>query len=209
VRIIKNPIIKSYLSIGDFVWLKGQKYKDIYKIIKMEYCIGTGKRFWRVFINDKNNNIIYKDGIKNFYLAKKQCVDCKKYKNLNNFYFANKRTGILTSTCKECNKKRATNFGRKHPEKRKNSYLKHKYGITLEQHKQMLKESNGLCEICGKEEIRKGIKGKVINLSIDHNHQSGKIRGLLCQNCNSSLGALKEDIKILENMINYLKKYNV
>lgn len=63
--------------------------------------------------------------------------------------------------------------------------LKHKYGITLETFNKMLETQGGVCFICGK-----GNQGKLINapLSVDHCHETGKIRGLLCSPCNSRLG---------------------
>ena len=81
------------------------------------------------------------------------------------------------------------------PEKRKNHKLKHRYGISLEDYKVMHLKQKGLCKICNSES----------KLHVDHDHKTGRIRGLLCFKCNNALGNINDDIKILEKMINYLK----
>lgn len=76
------------------------------------------------------------------------------------------------------------------------------YGMTLEEYDQLYEKQNGCCAICFiKEQPNK-------KLSIDHDHKTGKIRGLLCNPCNVSMGYAKEDIKILEKMIQYLEDHN-
>lgn len=73
------------------------------------------------------------------------------------------------------------------------------YGITVEQYNQMFVDQNGLCKIC---KNPKGSNEK--NLSIDHCHTTGKVRGLLCNKCNAGLGFFKDDISILTEAIKYL-----
>ena len=77
-----------------------------------------------------------------------------------------------------------------------NSYLR-KYGITLKQKEEMLKNQNNQCMICQ----------KIINISaaVDHDHETGKIRGILCFSCNSALGNFQDNINLLKNAIEYLK----
>lgn len=73
-----------------------------------------------------------------------------------------------------------------------------KYGLTEEQYQEMFKAQNGLCKICNNPEI---ITDKRVNgpkrLSIDHCHTTGKIRGLLCRNCNIGIGNLKHNPEFL------------
>lgn len=85
----------------------------------------------------------------------------------------------------------------------KNAYLKKRYGVTLDWYEAKLKEQKGLCAICGKPET-KSTKGKVYRLAVDHCHDSGKVRGLLCMNCNYGIGHMKHDPKILKAAIAYL-----
>jgi len=89
-------------------------------------------------------------------------------------------------------------------DKEKNKYLILTYGITLDDYNKMLEAQNGVCAICGQKETRKS-KYNDYTLSVDHDHKTGKVRGLLCHGCNNCLGTLKEDIEIFQNAINYLK----
>jgi hypothetical protein len=73
-------------------------------------------------------------------------------------------------------------------------------GITVEQYHEMAASQNGVCAIC------KGAGSKK-RLSIDHCHKSGKVRALLCDNCNTSLGLLKEDVKRILAVAEYAQKY--
>jgi len=83
------------------------------------------------------------------------------------------------------------------PERTRSHRLKYKYGITLTEYNSILEKQNGVCAICHKLNYR--------NLSVDHNHITGKIRGLLCDACNVSLGLLGEDIGSIERILVYLK----
>ena len=83
-------------------------------------------------------------------------------------------------------------------EKRKNRLLLKDFGITIHQYKEILSKQNNVCKICNKED-------PIRNLAVDHCHQTGKIRGLLCQKCNTSLGNFQDSIEILEAAIRYLK----
>lgn len=87
------------------------------------------------------------------------------------------------------------------PEKKqkvRNSKMKWRYGITIKDYDLMLIEQNNKCKICNKE-FKKGQ-----NICTDHNHNTGKIRGLLCLNCNTILGLSYENENILNNAIKYL-----
>ncbi len=83
---------------------------------------------------------------------------------------------------------------------------KYIYGISLEEYNKLLQDSNGICAICNQPET-KTLKGKIISLSIDHNHKTGKIRGLLCYKCNSVIGFTDENIDLLQKHIQYLQRY--
>jgi hypothetical protein len=80
------------------------------------------------------------------------------------------------------------------------SQIKSRYGIDKVQFESLLESQKGKCPICGDDfNIRKPY--------IDHNHKSGEVRGLLHRECNSLLGFAEEKIEVLQNTINYLKKY--
>ncbi|QNN99906.1 endonuclease VII [Pseudomonas phage phiPsa267] len=88
-------------------------------------------------------------------------------------------------------------------EKRKCRYLKKTYGISLEDYNLMLTAQNSSCKICLTTEPR-GV-GSVFH--VDHCHQSGSIRGLLCMACNIMLGKAQDNIETLKAAINYLEEY--
>ena len=87
------------------------------------------------------------------------------------------------------------------PDKLREWKLKHLYGITLEKYNQILYNQSGRCLICGVHHIELNK-----NLTVDHNHETGEVRGLLCMHCNLMLGYAKEDLKILKKAIEYLEK---
>jgi hypothetical protein len=79
------------------------------------------------------------------------------------------------------------------------AHLKCKYGISIEIYEQMLKDCGGVCQICGN-------PPKNRPLAIDHDHQTGAIRGLLCNGCNAALGRFGDDIPGLQAAIRYLER---
>lgn len=83
--------------------------------------------------------------------------------------------------------------------------IKREFGMEAHEYHNLELSQNGKCAICGDDEKSKRNK----NLSIDHCHETNKVRGLLCTNCNRAIGLLKDNIQILEKAINYLNKYNL
>ncbi len=95
-----------------------------------------------------------------------------------------------------------------HRKERISYTMKKRFGITLEQYSRILKEQNGVCAICGNKETHKHQSGKIKELAIDHNHITGKVRGLLCERCNHGLGKFNADsngIELLCSAISYLR----
>lgn len=86
--------------------------------------------------------------------------------------------------------------------------LKHRYGITPEQYSELFHEQNGRCSICGNEETARHNRSKEIQkLAVDHCHTTGKVRGLLCMDCNRGLGKFHDDPERLQKAIEYLTKH--
>lgn len=75
--------------------------------------------------------------------------------------------------------------------------LERVYGITIQEYEEMVKNQKGKCLIC---------HTKTTKLVVDHNHTTSKVRGLLCQKCNSALGIFKDSKVILQSAINYLER---
>lgn len=78
-----------------------------------------------------------------------------------------------------------------------------RWGLTPEAYESMLAGQGGVCACCGKPESAVHA-GKVRHLAIDHDHATGKIRGLLCSHCNLALGHTKDDPERLQKLIQYL-----
>ena len=145
----------------------------------------------------------------------KICSKCKVEKSDEEFYKNKKSKDGLRSVCVECkeeyrlsekgkevhrracSKYQKTEKGKKATRRKQ---LKRKYGITPDDYNKMLIEQNHVCIICGNSEKDK-------RLAIDHNHKTGRVRALLCQNCNMSLGYIENYIQNPEKWDNYLEVF--
>jgi len=121
----------------------------------------------------------------------KLCPKCGEVKPLYDYKVSFNGRKLSQSWCIMCNNKQER--------KRSKERSIQKFGITLKQYDKLLKKQNGKCKIC-KTETPKG-RGR---FHIDHDHSTGKIRGLLCQHCNLLLGHSKDDPEILTSAIRYL-----
>jgi hypothetical protein len=86
-------------------------------------------------------------------------------------------------------------------DKVKDLNLKRRFGITLEEYDKLLVKQNNSCAICKRNQTEFKIK-----LAVDHNHKTGEIRGLLCNNCNNGLGRFKDNKVLLSEAIKYLEQ---
>lgn len=105
----------------------------------------------------------------------------------------------------EKTRKWSQQWNEKNPEKRRELNRRktlQKFGLTLEQYQAMLERQKGVCGICGKENPSGG------NLAVDHNHVTGKTRGLLCGTCNTALHKLEKDRDWATRAIGYLDKFD-
>lgn len=144
------------------------------------------------------------------------CTKCKTEKEESCFSL-DKYNDRLHSWCKSCNNEKNKKWLKENKEKiqeyRKGRYsetkdkirwqvVKRKYGISENEYLEMLKKQGGGCAICGKIDAK---HWQTNNLLIDHCHTTGKVRGLLCNNCNTALGLVSDNIDTLKQMIKYLK----
>ncbi len=163
----------------------------------------------------------------------RRCTKCgQKFPETSEYFRPDKRyKNGLTTWCRVClraantknkrehrnssekNKVAARKYQKKYreanPDKYRSSQMKSVYGITLEQYNKMFENQKGLCAICGLPETHKNMYG-LKGLSIDHNHNTNKVRGLLCNNCNLAIGQLKVDsfgILNLQKATEYLRLY--
>lgn len=148
----------------------------------------------------------------------KKCNKCKESKSLEDFSKAQKSKDGRTAMCKLClytkrkeeRKKDPERFAQYRKEYKKGNFdsyretkLKNKFGVTLEWYDEKLAAQNNRCAICA---AHVSVLSK--NLAVDHCHTTGNVRGLLCAKCNLGIGILNDDINILQNAIEYLKKYS-
>lgn len=111
--------------------------------------------------------------------------------------------------CKSCkierrNKKKESMSTEEWNAQNKGYWLQHKYGISLEEYNAKVKEQNHKCAICFTDEVDVFKQ----TLYVDHCHNTGKIRGLLCHSCNVGLGVFKDSNTLLDNAKEYLRKYS-
>ena len=164
----------------------------------------------------KNN--FAKDGLK-------LCTGCKSVKPVNEFGKQTSRKDGLDYRCKICMKAylaeryknpevrmkiRSTNskWREENPDSETNNYLLRKYGITLDDYKQMFAEQKGVCAICSEPERTRRRKKLPENerLAVDHCHETGVVRGLLCFKCNTAIGSLGDTQETVMKVIYYLSK---
>ena len=151
------------------------------------------------------------------------CRTCGETKPGTEFAFdRSKPCGRTTSRCKAC----TAEYGRQHrrdhpeliraskakayaknPEATREYQLKRLYGLTRSQYDAMHAKQDGRCAICNREESALSNKAdRARGLSVDHCHDSGRIRGLLCARCNSAIGLLNHDGDLLRAAIEYLNR---
>lgn len=129
---------------------------------------------------------------------KKKCCRCKQEKDSGQFHKRLRNADGLRSECIECTRLQEKDYRTRKPEQGFLCKIKQKYGLSLEDYNLLLAESEGKCSIC-KEEVK---------LVVDHSHATGKVRGLLCQNCNAGLGMFGDKTGLLKEAIKYLEKSN-
>ena len=88
---------------------------------------------------------------------------------------------------------------------RRNINFKRKYSISLEQYRAMVTKQNSVCSICGLPETRKRENG-LTRLAVDHCHDTNKVRGLLCNNCNLAIGYFGDNIDVMASAVSYLRQ---
>lgn len=134
----------------------------------------------------------------------KVCIVCGDPKALSEFNYSSQK-GKNINTCKKCRVDQKRERDRidpyEHKRRTRNSNLKRKFGITLDDYEDMLFAQGGRCLICDiyDRELTK-------ELCVDHNHETGKIRGLLCNRCNTLVGFLEKNKDLLSMAFNYIKE---
>lgn len=156
----------------------------------------------------------------------KTCSKCGMPKEEKEFAARPDRPGRLFSRCRPCEKARKRQWQLDHPEIKREAngrwlranptqaklssrewarrnwgyFLRKYYDLSIAEYEQMLEAQGGVCAICKQADLRK-------RLSVDHDHTTGKVRGLLCNTCNRALGLLKDSIPVMTAATDYLKSW--
>jgi hypothetical protein len=161
-------------------------------------------------------------------LSTKRCKDCGQVKPLHDFYRAAGTRDGHRNDCKSCNlaaKKRRydadpakyigmvkrwqqANADRVNANHRKNNARPERkralrdgrtFGISADEFDELLEKQGGGCAVCGKRPER------VASLHLDHDHETGGVRGILCLSCNQGIGKFRDDPDLLERAASYLR----
>jgi hypothetical protein len=149
----------------------------------------------------------------------KTCSRCREAKEETEFNKDRQKPDGLFGWCKKCHAawskeyragrlavgdnptdKWRRNNQERHREHARRSELKKLYGITPEEYDELLASQNGVCAICSEPDPN-GIR-----LPIDHDHNTGRVRGLLCTPCNRALGGFKDNPALLRSALTYLEE---
>jgi hypothetical protein len=137
-------------------------------------------------------------------MVTKVCTQCKKEKPLEEYARRSSKEPWLKSACKECHRERARGYWKKNPlpkEIQRERNLKKSFGIGVEEYNKLLETQGGCCAIC---KVNACVSGR--NFAVDHDHNTGKIRGLLCKFCNTALGQFQDSKENLHNAMQYLER---
>lgn len=139
----------------------------------------------------------------------KTCSSCKEEKTTDLFYNYTKSKDGKFSQCKDCQKasvrKYKKKMGKAYYERERHYKWKSFYGLSEEDYKKMLYGQGGACAICEEDVHLENNNGK--RSAIDHCHESGKVRGILCNNCNRGIGFLGDKSKVVKKALDYLLKF--
>lgn len=160
-------------------------------------------------------------------MASKRCTKCGNVKDAHDFHKAKRGKHGRDSVCRSCKSNRQRqreaeywripeNKARKKASSRK-SYLKNRvktlercreyrlqklFGLSVDEYDELLSTQGGVCRICGRPPGKK-------RLSVDHDHATGRVRGLLCSQCNQMLGLGGDDPTVLEMAARYLRENGI
>lgn len=173
----------------------------------IEYCFGpallrttgavTNERFGFIRMDSLPQNVPQDNPSQ-----KKRCSKCRQWLPFNAFNGDKRSRTGLQYWCKACNakcKKETMTL-----EKQRDWDLRKHYGIRIKHYNQMLEQQGGVCAVCKMPETRIDFRtGVVVPLHVDHDHNTGDVRALLCGGCNAALGHMKEDPERIRALAKY------
>lgn len=196
-------------STGSFVWkinpaknvkagttAGGKSSKEGYWYVRLDNEEITLARFALFYMTGEwpERRVRYKNGDKSDH----------RYSNLTLY---NGVVGKFDHKTKEGRQAYQKAYRKLTPHIEKARALRDSFGLSLNEYEKMHDEQKGKCAICENPE-RHMRNGKVKALAVDHNHKTGAIRGLLCSDCNTGIGKLRDDPEIIRKAAKYLDKHN-
>lgn len=159
----------------------------------------------------ERSNTMKKNTLKAYTLSLfdegKICKKCNQWKQLSEFVQCYGRK-FSKDYCIECTSDYRKLYRALTYNASRQSYAdkarRYRYGVTAEWFANQMEIQGGVCAICLKPETSLSKLGNPLPLSVDHDHATGKVRGLLCAHCNRGIGALNDDPQILIQAIKYL-----
>lgn len=143
----------------------------------------------------------------------KQCYTCKEVKPLDAYTMSRENKDGLKGSCRPCRSRQSHEYQKKHVDatrkSRRKYNLKSKFGLDAEWYYETLEKQGGCCDICGDKQNTTRITELTPNprFAVDHNHDTGKVRGLLCCRCNRALGLFEDNTDSIERAIDYLERH--
>lgn len=139
----------------------------------------------------------------------KRCCRCGETKDESEFHKRPTNSDGLYGACKKCvladqkssRESRKADKKAHHAAIHKESNLRRKYDMTLDEFQTRLEEQGAVCAICGRSS-----EGFQRAFAVDHNHETGVVRGILCPDCNRGLGGFRDNLGLLHKAVDYLMK---
>jgi hypothetical protein len=137
----------------------------------------------------------------------KQCSKCEQELPLSDFIRRKLKSGHWghVSWCRPCRNVKAKQDWA--DGSIRDSVYRRKFGIGIEDYDAMFSAQGGRCAICNTDQPT-GHGAKNGRFSVDHDHATGEVRGLLCAGCNTALGGFKDDVEIMKSAIHYIQGHN-
>lgn len=141
----------------------------------------------------------------------KFCPRCETMKPASEWGRDKSRVDGLPGVCKSCGVAAVLAYYARDEARARRGHLLQRYGISLADWDRMFEKQGGRCAICMRHEgdllarknLSRGFRAKLV---VDHCHMTGKIRGLLCDECNNLLGRARDDVTVLSRAIAYLSQ---
>jgi hypothetical protein len=152
-------------------------------------------------------------------LSTKRCCVCSTEKDKSEFNRNKSSRDGLQSCCRVCQSAKQKRFRPKYQERerayrdlnrdrRRDQTLRRQYGMGSAEYDALFSAQLGVCAICGNKEVSRHKSGEIKPLAVDHDHKTGRVRGLLCTSCNLAIGQFREHPERLQRAIDYLCRAN-